>query len=101
MATFTSDEVLRLARLARLELSPEEIDLFTRQLREILEFAQQVNAVDTSSITEATPGSHAAPADTLRDDVVVASLERNEVLSIAPEADRKTGLIKVPRVFNG
>jgi aspartyl-tRNA(Asn)/glutamyl-tRNA(Gln) amidotransferase subunit C len=99
--TFSADEVLRLARLARLELSSEEIDLFTRQLREILAFAQQVNAVDTSSIADAPPASRAAPADTLRDDAVVPSLERNAVLSMAPEADTETGLFKVPRVFSG
>ena len=99
METLTRDEVLRLARLARLELTDGEIDLFTRQLREILAFAQQVNAVDTSGIVEASPDPAAGQA-TLRDDAVLPSLSRAEVLALAPDADRDSGLFKVPRVFN-
>ena len=101
MATFSPDEVRRLARLARLELSDAEVDLFTRQLRDILEFAQQVNAVDTSSIPEATPGPLLPSVDALRDDAVRPSLDRDTVLQLAPDADREAGLFKVPRVFNG
>ena len=99
METLTRHEVLRLARLARLELSADELELFTRQLREILEFAQQVNAVDTSAIVEATSGPQTAE-DTLREDVVRPSLDRAEVLELAPDADLESGLFKVPRVFN-
>jgi aspartyl-tRNA(Asn)/glutamyl-tRNA(Gln) amidotransferase subunit C len=97
--TLDKDEVLRLARLARLDLTQAEVELFTRQLREILTFAHQVDAVDTSAIVEATPGPPAA-SDTLRDDVLVPSLDRDQVLELAPDGDRKTGLFKVPRVFN-
>ena len=99
METLTRDEVLRLARLARLELTDGEIELFTRQLREILAFAQQVNAVDTSGIVEASPDPATGQA-TLRDDAVVPSLNRAEVLALAPDPDRNSGLFNVPRVFN-
>jgi aspartyl-tRNA(Asn)/glutamyl-tRNA(Gln) amidotransferase subunit C len=95
----TSDEVARLARLARLDLSHAEIELFTRQLREILAFAHQIDAVDTSADLEATPGP-AAAGDTLRDDALMPSLDRDQVLELAPDADREAGLFKVPRVFN-
>jgi len=97
--TLTRDEVLRLARLARLELTEGEIERFTRQLRDILAFAQQVNTVDTSGIVEASPDPAGGP-DVLRDDVVRPSLKPAEVLALAPEADRDSGLFKVPRVFN-
>jgi aspartyl-tRNA(Asn)/glutamyl-tRNA(Gln) amidotransferase subunit C len=97
--TLNKDEVVRLARLARLDLTDGEVDLFTRQLREILTFAHQVDAVDTSATGEATPGPPGAP-DTLRDDVVAPSLDRTKVLELAPDADREEGLFKVPRVFN-
>jgi aspartyl-tRNA(Asn)/glutamyl-tRNA(Gln) amidotransferase subunit C len=94
----TSQEVLRLARLARLELSSDEVERLTRQLSEILTFARQVDAVDTSSIDD-TPASGAAFGDTLRDDTLIPCLDRDSVLSIAPDADREKGLFKVPRVF--
>ena len=93
--TFSRDEVQRVARLARLALTGEEIDLFARQLAGILAYAEQIAAVDTSR-------AHldAAPPDTpLRDDVAQPSLERDTVLEAAPDADRESGLFKVPRVL--
>ena len=50
MATFTRADVERLARLARLELSEEEQDLFARQLSGILAYAEQVQRADTSGV---------------------------------------------------
>jgi len=97
---FSHDEVTRLARLARLELSGEEIELFGRQLDDILTFARQVEAVDTSGVTAATLGPDPA-TDTLRDDVAGGSLGSDTALAQAPAADRATGLFKVPPVLNG
>lgn len=99
MDILTREEVLRLARLARLALSDDEVERFTRQLREILEFARQVNAVDTSSIAETISSAPPATPDGLREDVVVPSLDRRAVLDLAPDADRDAGLFKVPRVL--
>lgn len=98
MATFSRGEVTHLARLARLELSDEELDLFGRQLGDILAFARQVEAVDTHAVVEA---ASAPPADeTLRDDAVRASLDRDVALAEASGADREAGLFKVPRVLD-
>ena len=98
MSTFSRAEVQRLARLARLELTDEELDLFARQLGDILVFARQIEAVDTTSVTdEAAP----LPVDVLRHDEVGPSLDRSDVLDLAPDPDRATGLFKVPRVLNG
>jgi aspartyl-tRNA(Asn)/glutamyl-tRNA(Gln) amidotransferase subunit C len=99
VATFTRNDVQRLARLARLELNDDEIDLFTRQLGDILEFARQVEAVDTTSV--ATLVHPVSNVDALREDVVQPSIDRDEVLAGAPGADRTGGLFKVPRVLNG
>ena len=46
-STLTRETVERVARLARLSLEPAEIDTFTRQLGGILEYAEQIQAVDT------------------------------------------------------
>jgi aspartyl-tRNA(Asn)/glutamyl-tRNA(Gln) amidotransferase subunit C len=95
-ATFSREEIGRVARLARLALSDEETDLFARQLGDILAYAQQIDAVDTSDVPATAHVSAAAP---LREDRVQPSLPRNEVLAAAPDADRETGLFKVPRVL--
>lgn len=95
-ATFSRGEIAHVARLARLALSPEEVDLFARQLGDILAYAQQIAAVDTSDVPPSTHISSAAP---LREDRALPSLARDEVLAAAPDADRDSGLFKVPRVL--
>lgn len=99
MPTFTADDVRHLARLARLELTEEEVATYTRQLGDILAFARQIEAVDTRSVHDVTEPSGAASM--LRDDEVRASLPREAALGPSPGGDRATGLFKVPRVLNG
>jgi len=94
--TFSRRDVERVARLARLELTAEEKDLFARQLSEILAYAEQIQRVPTDGVE---PTSHAGDAAALRDDTVVPSLPREEFLTGAPDADLSTGLFKVPRVL--
>jgi aspartyl-tRNA(Asn)/glutamyl-tRNA(Gln) amidotransferase subunit C len=96
MSSFTPEDVRRLASLARLQLSPEEVTSFARQLGEILEFARQVQSADASAAEAILP-----PSPAMRHDVVEPSLPRDIVLAGAPDADREAGVFKVPRVFNG
>ena len=95
--TFTRVDVERVARLARLELSADEKDLFARQLAGILAYAEQIQRVPTAGVE---PTSHAGDAAALRDDAVQPSLPREESLAAAPSADPAAGLFKVPRVLN-
>jgi aspartyl-tRNA(Asn)/glutamyl-tRNA(Gln) amidotransferase subunit C len=95
--TLTRADVERIATLARLELTADEVTLFAGQLTAILAYADQVQQVDTSGVG-VDPEAH--PAETaLRDDVPVGSLDRDVLLSQAPAADRAAGLFKVPRVL--
>jgi len=50
MADLTRDDVLKLARLARLDLSEEEIESFRAELDEILEYVEHLNAVDVADL---------------------------------------------------
>lgn len=50
MADLTRDDVLKLAQLARLSLSDEEIDRYSRELSEILHYVEQLQAVDVSNL---------------------------------------------------
>jgi aspartyl-tRNA(Asn)/glutamyl-tRNA(Gln) amidotransferase subunit C len=102
--TLTRADVERIAALARLELTPDEVTLFAGQLTAILAYADQVQQVDTSGI-DAAPSASALPTIALaevgaaRDDVPAPSLDRDLVLSQAPAADRAAGVFKVPRVL--
>jgi aspartyl-tRNA(Asn)/glutamyl-tRNA(Gln) amidotransferase subunit C len=93
----TREEVLRIAELARLELNDAEVELFTRQLDDVLGYAEQVQEVDTTGVS---PTSHAFTVDDAwREDEPAASLDRQESLANAPSADRTAGLFKVPKVL--
>lgn len=98
-AKLTRADVERIAALARLKLSDAEITLFVHQLGDILTYAEQLQQVDTSGVP---PTAHIAVPSTLaplRDDQPQPSLDRDVVLSQAPDADRTRGLLKVPRVL--
>ncbi len=94
--SLSREEVLRIASLARLELTPDEIELFTRQLAAILEYVAQIRDLDTSGVP---PTSHILNQPLERDDQPVDSLPRDAALANAPDAARHAGLFKVPRVF--
>lgn len=97
MSVLTQEEVARIAQLARLAVTDEELGLFSRQLTSILDYAEQLRAVDTTGVA---PTSHplvlSAP---MREDDARSSLPREEALRVAPEPDVQAGLFKVPRVL--
>jgi aspartyl-tRNA(Asn)/glutamyl-tRNA(Gln) amidotransferase subunit C len=94
---FSRAQVEAVAALANLELSDSEIELFAKQLGDILDYANQVQKIDTTGVppTASVVTRHSAD----RADVVVASLDRMEALSNAPDASQQSGLFKVPRVI--
>ena len=94
--TLTRADVARIAELARLELTTAELDLFTRQLGDILDYVEQIRGLDTSGVA---PTSHVLNRPVERPDADVASLARPEALANAPDAARESGLFKVPRVL--
>jgi aspartyl-tRNA(Asn)/glutamyl-tRNA(Gln) amidotransferase subunit C len=96
-AGLSPSEVQAVAALANLELDESEIELFTRQLGDILNYARQVQNIDTTGVppTASVVGRRAAD----RADVVRPSLDRNEALANAPDANAQAGLFRVPRVI--
>jgi aspartyl-tRNA(Asn)/glutamyl-tRNA(Gln) amidotransferase subunit C len=88
-------DVVHVAHLARLTLTDEELDRFTVQLGAILDHAADVEALDTAGVP---PTAH--PLDlvnVLRDDEPRPSLDRDEVLAMAPDA--QDGRFRVPRIL--
>jgi aspartyl-tRNA(Asn)/glutamyl-tRNA(Gln) amidotransferase subunit C len=87
----------RIATLARLELNDAEKDLFVRQLTEVLESAEQIQAIDTTGVEPTSQVLSKQPAD--RDDAPRPGLSNAEALANAPDPSPKTGLFRVPRVI--
>ena len=90
-------DVDRIAALARLELTDDERARFATQLSAILAYADQVQQADTSAVDAPADRLPSVPA--MREDEPRPSLDRDDVLSQAPAADRSAGLFKVPRVL--
>jgi aspartyl-tRNA(Asn)/glutamyl-tRNA(Gln) amidotransferase subunit C len=91
----TRDEVAHLARLARLAVSEEELDLFAGQLEVVLE---SVARVGEAAVEEVPPTTHAVPmTNVTRPDVVRPSLPRDVVLAMAPAAEDDR--FRVPRIL--
>ena len=94
-ARITTDEVAHVAGLARLELTGEELELFTGQLAAVLDHAGDIEALD---LAEVLPTAHPLPlVNVLRDDVVRPSLDRREVLDAAPSVEDRC--FRVPPVL--
>jgi aspartyl-tRNA(Asn)/glutamyl-tRNA(Gln) amidotransferase subunit C len=91
----TREDVLHIARLARLELSPAELERMRGQLDSILTYIDRLKALD---VTGVEPTSHAVPlVDVMRDDDVEPCFPLDEMLRNAP--DRVGELFRVPRII--
>ena|SRR5215207_7544757 len=104
MSSLTIADVERIAALAHLELTDEEKQLFTRQLADILNYAEQLQAIDTTGVP-ATAHVNAArrieqSEDTVeRPDEPRPSLSTEDALANAPDAAPDGRLFRVPRVI--
>lgn len=87
--------VAKVARLARLDLTPEQIERTTTQLGGMLEhFAD----IDTLQLDDVVPMTQPYPLENVfRDDVIVAGLDRDEVLAAAPAVE--DGRFRVPPII--
>jgi aspartyl-tRNA(Asn)/glutamyl-tRNA(Gln) amidotransferase subunit C len=96
VSSLNRQDVQRIADLARLELTAEELDLFTRQLGDILTYVEQIRTLDTTGVA---PTSQVLNRPVDRDDVPGATLSREDLMRNAPDAALEAGLFKVPRVI--
>lgn len=88
----TSDAVAKVARLARLDLTADEIRLATEQLGDMLDHFADIDALDLSSVVPMTQPYRLV--NVMRDDVEMACLDRDEVLAAAPQPE--AGRFRVP-----
>jgi aspartyl-tRNA(Asn)/glutamyl-tRNA(Gln) amidotransferase subunit C len=96
MTAISRTEVAHLARLARLAVTDEELDVFSGQLDVILTSIARIGEVAAGDIP---PTSHSVPlTNVLRDDVEVPCLTREEALAGAP--DTAEDRFRVPRILD-
>lgn len=92
---FTEKEVRHVAHLARLALTPEEVERYGRQLAQVLDYVERLQSLDVEGVP---PMANAVPlAAPLREDEVQPSLSRDEALANAPQ--RVGEGVAVPRVI--
>jgi aspartyl-tRNA(Asn)/glutamyl-tRNA(Gln) amidotransferase subunit C len=90
------DQVRKVAKLSRLDLTDSEIKEFTGQLEAILEYVDKMNQLDTEGVE---PLAHCLPlSNCLRDDKAVESLGAGKILANAPQRDGD--YFKVPRILD-
>ena len=93
-ARISATDVAKVARLARLDVTPAEIELMTSQLDGMLEHFADVDLLD---LAEVTPMTQPFPlSNVFRADVVRPCLDRDEVLAAAPAA--QDGCFQVPPI---
>jgi aspartyl-tRNA(Asn)/glutamyl-tRNA(Gln) amidotransferase subunit C len=101
--TVSEEQVLQVAALASLELTPEELPAMRRDLNAILGYIAQLNELDVTQIapmaqvTEIIPDSAEAAETPLREDTPAPCLARETVMQQAPETDGT--FFKVPQVI--
>ena len=97
MSSLTIADVERIASLAHLELTDEEKQLFTRQLADILSYAEQLQAIDTTGVPATAHVSTTSGVE--RADDLRPSLSTDDALANAPDGAPDAGLFRVPKVI--
>jgi aspartyl-tRNA(Asn)/glutamyl-tRNA(Gln) amidotransferase subunit C len=93
----TEQQVAKVAHLARLDITADEIERWTPQLEGVLAHFADIDALDLADVE---PMTQPYPlVNVLRDDVVRPSLDRDEVLAAAPAAE--DGRFRVPPILGG
>ncbi|MDQ5845214.1 MAG: Asp-tRNA(Asn)/Glu-tRNA(Gln) amidotransferase subunit GatC [Acidobacteriota bacterium] len=95
----TEKDVEKVAQLAHVEITPDELKIFAPQMAEIVTYVEQLNAVDTKDVEPSLGGltPEGEQTDSARDDVIIPSLGQKLALAEAPDAAE--GHFRVPKVL--
>ncbi len=96
MSQLTKEEVLKLARLARLSLSEEEVEKYTTELGEILTYVEMLSSVDTNGLK---PTNQVTGLENVsrKDEVIEYEAKPDKLLKATPSS--QDGYIKVKRMI--
>ena len=95
MSHISADDVRKVAQLARLDLPEDSIATFTPQLERILDYVDQLQAVDTEGVPPTTRAVEVV--NVTREDAVVSTDVREELLDQAPQ--REGDFFRVPKIL--
>ena len=95
MSKITTDDVLKVAQLARLKLPEGEVQAYTSQLEKILGYFQQLEEVDTTNVLPTTRAVEVV--NVVRDDDMTTTNVREELLDQAPQ--REGDFFRVPKIL--
>jgi aspartyl-tRNA(Asn)/glutamyl-tRNA(Gln) amidotransferase subunit C len=96
MADLTRDDVLKLARLARLTITDEEVEKYRAELSEILKYVEQLQSADVTGLQPTTQVT--GLTNVMRDDEIVDyGVSRDDLLRLAPQT--LDGHVKVKRMI--
>jgi aspartyl-tRNA(Asn)/glutamyl-tRNA(Gln) amidotransferase subunit C len=92
-------DIEKIAQLAHLEISREELLVFAPQIADIVAYVEQLNEVDTSNVEPALGGltPEGERTESTREDMVAPSLGQQVALAEAPDA--ASGHFRVPKVL--
>ncbi len=95
----TKADVEKVAQLAHLEITPDELKIFAPQMADIVAYVEQLNALNTTDVQPSLGGltPEGEATDSAREDVVAPSLGQKTALAEAPDA--ASGHFRVPKVL--
>ncbi len=95
----TEAEVGKVAQLAHMEITPDELKIFAPQMADIVAYVEQLSALDTANVQPSLGGltPEGESTDSARADVVEPSLGQKTALAEAPDA--ASGHFRVPKVL--
>ena len=95
----TEADVEKVAQLAHMEITPEELQIFAPQMADIVAYVEQLNALDTANVQPSLGGltPEGEATDSARDDIAMPSLGQKTALAGAP--DPASGHFRVPKVL--
>jgi len=89
-------DIQYIAKLANLKIEDDDIDDFTRQIGDILEYVEKLDELDTDDVV---PTAYTVPMkNVMREDKAEPSMDRDKILSNAP--DKKEGQYRVPKIIS-
>ena len=95
MTKISSSDVRKVAQLARLELSDDQIETYTSQLEEILSYVDKLQEIDTENVPPTTRAVEVV--NVMREDLVEVNTTREDILNQAPQ--REGDFFRVPKIL--
>ena len=96
MSKITSDDVRKVAKLARLEIHDDQVETYTSQLEKILGYVAELEKIETENVPPTTRAVEVV--NVVREDSVRASTIREELLAQAPQ--REGDFFRVPKILS-